>query len=191
MYAGKVFAKVRFALGRVPLVTIRPNSVTVGPGDPSVTATTDKVAVTFADSDVRQELVELLPTPAGQVDVAEATVVVTGGRGTKGAEGFALIEQLAGELGAAVGASRSAVDAGWRPHKDQVGQTGKIINPNLYIACGVSGSIQHLVGMIQSKVIVAINIDRNAPIFRVVDYGVVGDLFQVVPALAAELRKQG
>ena len=189
IYAGKAFAKVRFAAGKTPVVTIKPNTVSVGAGDPSTPATVQKVAVSFTDADHRQKLQELLPSPAGQLDVAEASIIVAGGRGTKGTEGFALLEELAGALGAAVGASRSAVDAGWRPHKDQIGQTGKIVNPNLYIGCGVSGSIQHLVGMIQSKVIVAINTDADAPMFRVADYGVVGDLFQVIPAITAELRK--
>jgi electron transfer flavoprotein alpha subunit len=191
MYAGKVFANIGFAPGPVVAITLKPNMIPVAEPDPSVSAAVNRVSVTFEEADRRQKVEDMLPTPAGELDVAEASIVVTGGRGTKGPEGFALIEDLARALGAAVGASRSAVDAGWRPHKDQVGQTGKIINPDLYIACGVSGSIQHLVGMIQSKVIVAVNNDPEAPIFRVADYGIVGDLFQVVPALAARVREGG
>lgn len=180
VYAGKAFLKI--AAKRAPIVvTLRPNvfAATEASGAGAVEA----LSVTLGDEDGKVTITDTSMIASTRPELTEASVIVSGGRGMGGPENFNIIEELADTLGAAVGASRATVDAGWRPHADQVGQTGKTVSPNLYIACGISGAIQHLAGMNSSKCIVAINSDPEAPIFKVANYGIVADLFEVVPAL--------
>jgi electron transfer flavoprotein alpha subunit len=187
VFAGKALQKVAFP--KVPaLASLRPKAfapVTLA----GKTAAVEPLAFEFDAAASRAKVLRVVASGAGKADLTEAEVIVSGGRGMKGPEHFALLEALATALGASVGASRAVVDAGWRPHAEQVGQTGKTVSPKLYVAVGISGAIQHLTGMTSARCIVAINKDPEAPIFKVADYGIVGDLFEVVPALTEAVGK--
>ena len=186
--AGKAFERVAFPL--VPaLATLRPKVFAAAPPEAGKAAAVEPLSFAWDASAPRAVVTGVVGGSGGKLDLTESEIIVSGGRGLKGPENFALVEQLADALGATVGASRAVVDAGWRPHGDQVGQTGKTVSPKLYVAVGISGAIQHLAGMSSSRCIVAINKDAEAPIFKVADYGVVGDLFEVVPALTEAIRK--
>ena len=184
VYSGKAFATVDTA-GKMPqVISLRPNVFAAE----ETGGAAEIVALDGLALSIRAVVKELVAAADDELDVAEANIVVSGGRGIKGPENFALIRELANALGGAVGASRAAVDAGWIDHSHQVGQTGKVVSPSLYVACGISGAIQHLAGMNSSKIIVAINKDPDAPIFKIADYGVVGDLFDVIPLMVEAIK---
>lgn len=184
VFAGKALANIKITSPK-KIFTLRPNVFNAG----TPTEAKSEISVTEVINPNLSCRVNEIKKSEGKIDVAEAEIIVSGGRGLKGPDNFHLVEELANILGAASGASRAVVDAGWRPHSEQVGQTGKTVSPTLYFALGISGAIQHLAGMRSSKYIVAINKDKDAPIFQVADYGIVGDVFEVVPPLIEEIKK--
>lgn len=188
-FGGNIMATIVCPQHRPQMATVRHRVFEVPPADPSRSGQIVRFPAAMAEEAIATKVIDLV-LEAGQVNLADARIIVSGGRGVGGPEGFGPLTELAELLGGAVGASRAAVDAGWIPYPHQVGQTGRTVRPDLYIACGVSGAIQHLAGMQTSRVIVAINKDPEAPIFNVATYGIVGDLFEVVPALTAEFRRR-
>ncbi len=188
MYGGKIIATVISNVTDNQIATLRPNLFSPIKPDEKRPINTKEVGA-YCNTPLRAIVKEFISSAEGAVDLTEAKIIVSGGRGMKGPESYKILEDLAKAIGGAVGASRAAVDAGWKPHEFQVGLTGKTVTPDLYIACGISGAIQHLAGMSTSKYIVAINKDPNAPIFKLADYGIVGDLFQIVPLLTEEFKK--
>jgi len=187
IFAGKAFAHVRWSAARPQVASVRPNTFRPKEGDAGRKATVETLAL--GDVKVRARVVGFEKSEGEMLDLTEADIIVSGGRAMQGPENFEILRKLCKAMGATLGASRAAVDAGWIDHSHQVGQTGKVVNPSLYVAIGISGAIQHMAGMSSSKTIVAINKDKDAPIFKVATYGIVGDLYQIVPALTEEVEK--
>ncbi len=185
VYAGKALIDVKLK-SEIKIFVIRPN--VFKPEIMDDNAVPEVIIKNVEDPDLKIKVSDIKKSE-GKLDVAEADIIVSGGRGLRAPENYHLVEELADALGAAVGASRAVVDAGWRDHREQVGQTGKTVSPSLYVACGISGAIQHLAGMSSSKYIVAINKDKEAPIFGIADYGIAGDVFEILPALTEEIKK--
>lgn len=186
VFAGKCLTKVELTGPKPHFITVRPNAL--GMADTATAGSGNKSDTNINSGNIRATIKEIIKGASGKLDLTEANIIVSGGRAMKSRDNFKILEELADVLGATVGASRAIVDAGEADHSMQVGQTGKTVSPSLYIACGISGAIQHLAGMRTSKIIVAINTDPDAPIFTKADYGIVGDLFEIVPILTQEIK---